>query len=74
MNLTAAERRILLVALREFGASRESEFGTLREYHPFLRDEDADVNVAVAKTRVGDGRPELTTERDTPALRAPERP
>jgi hypothetical protein len=53
MNLTAAERRILLVALREFDASRESEFRTLREYHPFLRDEDADLNIAELSRKLG---------------------
>ena len=53
MNLSAAERRILLVALREFDASRESEFRTLREYHPFLRDEDAEVNVAELSRKLG---------------------
>ena len=46
MNLTAAERRILLVALREFDASHESEFPTLREYHPFLREEDAEASIS----------------------------
>ena len=53
MNLSAAERRILLVALREFDASRESEFPTLREYHPFLRAEDAEVNVAELSRKLG---------------------
>ena len=53
MNLTAAERRILLVALREFDASRESEFRTLLEYHPFLLDEDAEVNVADLSRKLG---------------------
>ena len=53
MNLTSAERRILLVALREFDASRESEFRTLREYHPFLLEEDADVNIAGLSRKLG---------------------
>lgn len=53
MNLSAAERRILLVALREFDASREGEFGMLREYHPFLRDEDVEVNVAELSRKPG---------------------
>ena len=53
MNLTAAERRILLAALREFDASRESEFRTLREYHPFLREEDAEVNVTELSRKLG---------------------
>lgn len=53
MNLTAAERRILLAALREFDASHQSEFGTLREYHPFLHDEDAEVNVAELSRKLG---------------------
>jgi hypothetical protein len=53
MNLTAAERRILLAALREFDASRESEFRTLREYHPFLRDEDAEVSISELSRKLG---------------------
>ena len=47
------KRRILLVALREFDASREGEFHGLREYHPFLRDEDAEVNVAELSRKLG---------------------
>jgi hypothetical protein len=53
MNLTSAERRILLVALREFDASRESEFRTLREYHPFLHEEDAEVSIRELSHKLG---------------------
>jgi hypothetical protein len=45
MQLSAAERRILRAALREFKASADSDFRTLREYHSFLRAEDEEVNV-----------------------------
>jgi hypothetical protein len=45
MQLSEAERRVLLAALREFSASAESDFETLREYHSFLRAEDEEVSV-----------------------------
>jgi hypothetical protein len=45
MKLTAAERRTLQAALREFDASRQSDFHTLRECHPFLRQDDDEVDV-----------------------------
>jgi hypothetical protein len=53
MKLTAAEQRILRAALREFDASRESEFRTLRECHPFLRADDASVNVGELGRKLG---------------------
>ncbi len=53
MNLSAAEQRVLRAALREFVASHESDFPTLREYHPFLRVEDADVNVNELGEKLG---------------------
>ena len=45
MQLSESEKRILLAALREFSASAESDFRTLREYHTFLRAEDEEVSV-----------------------------
>jgi hypothetical protein len=53
MNLNAAERRILRAALREFDASHQSDFETLREYHSFLRTEDAEVNVGELAQKLG---------------------
>jgi hypothetical protein len=45
MTLTESEKRILRAALREFSASAESDFESLREYHLFLREQDQDVSV-----------------------------
>jgi hypothetical protein len=53
MKLTAAERRIVRAGLREFDASRESEFPTLREYHRFLRADDVKVNVGELAKKLG---------------------
>jgi hypothetical protein len=53
MKLTAAEQRILRAALREFVASHECEFHTLREYHPFLRAADASVHVGELGRKLG---------------------
>ena len=53
MNLNAAEQRVLRAALREFAASHESDFPTLREYHPFLQVEDADVNLKELAEKLG---------------------
>ncbi|PYR93559.1 MAG: hypothetical protein DMF84_09155 [Acidobacteria bacterium] len=53
VKLTAAEERVLRAALREFEASLENEFHTLREYHPFLRAEDAEVNVGELARKLG---------------------
>lgn len=53
MNLSPAERRILRAALREFAASHESDFPTLREYHPFLRVKDVTVNVGELGRKLG---------------------
>jgi len=53
MTLTAAESRVLLAALLEFAASRESDFSTLREYHTFLEIEDEDVNLKHLVRKLG---------------------
>ncbi len=53
MQLSEAEKRILLAALREFSASAESDFQTLREYHSFLRNEDEDVSVQALAQKLG---------------------
>jgi hypothetical protein len=45
MTLSAAEGRILRAALREFQASLKSEFTALRDFYPFLRASDANVDL-----------------------------
>jgi hypothetical protein len=52
-RLTASERRILRVALRELQAALQSDFHTLREYHKFLREEDSGVLVGVLAKKLG---------------------
>jgi hypothetical protein len=59
MPLSEAEKRILRAALREFSASAESDFRTLREYHSFLRAEDEEVSVQALAQKLG---VELTTK------------
>ena len=78
MNLTAAERRILRAALREFDASRESEFHALREHHPSLRVEDdsdcADQRRPMSRARhVCGGRIPSAIQMSPVALDAPRR-
>jgi hypothetical protein len=53
MQLSAAEKRILQVALREFSASAESDFRTLRECHSFLRQSDEEVSVRALAQKLG---------------------
>jgi hypothetical protein len=53
MQLSEAEKRVLLAALREFSASAESDFRTLREYHPFLQQEDEQVSVQALAQKLG---------------------
>jgi hypothetical protein len=53
MQLSESEKRILQAALREFSASAESDFRTLREYHSFLRDEDEQVSVQALAQKLG---------------------
>lgn len=53
MQLSESERRILRAALREFSASAESDFRTLREYHSFLRAEDEAVSVQALAQKLG---------------------
>ena len=53
MALIAAESRVLLAALLEFAASRESDFSTLREYNTFLEVEGEDVNLKQLVRKLG---------------------
>ena len=59
MKLTQSERRILRAALRELEATLQSDFGTLREYHTFLQDDDDQVRVSELAEKLG---VELTEE------------
>jgi hypothetical protein len=52
MALTDSERRILRAALREFDGTLASDFETLREYHPFLREDDSQVSLAQLATKL----------------------
>ena len=53
MELTNSEQRILRAALRELDATLQSDFQTLREYHRFLRDDDADADVSILAQKLG---------------------
>ena len=53
MQLSDAEKRILLAALREFSASADGDFRTMREYHSFLREEDEEVSVQALAQKLG---------------------
>jgi hypothetical protein len=53
VTLTDLEKRILRAALREFAATLQSDFGTLREYHTFLRDDDEQVDLSGLAVKLG---------------------
>jgi len=53
LKLTASEQRILRAALREFEATLQSDFHTLREYHEFLQEDDEQVLVSELAEKLG---------------------
>jgi hypothetical protein len=53
MTLTESEQRLLRAALRELEATLQSDFGTLREYHTFLHEDDGDVSVDRLARKLG---------------------
>jgi hypothetical protein len=63
MEFSKAEKRILLAALREFAASAESDFHSLREYHSFLEEEDEEVNVEALAQKLGLDGIEITLSK-----------
>jgi DNA repair protein RadC len=51
--LTDSEKRILRAALREFAASVQSDFQTLRQYHSFLTDGDEETDMRGLALKLG---------------------